>query len=255
MTAEAHVDADLPGYLLGALEPEDRARVAQHLASCERCAAERAADAEALTALSAAVDDITPDATLRRTVLAGVIEHAPGDTTRPRSLLPFRIDVASSNPVLRWASIGMAAAFIFGLVGGVTGWALVLGDRLDQKTNDLNASRNTLETLVHSGKIATMDGAINATPVHAAVGIPASGTGAVVVVSDLPTPSSGQAYHLWLFSNGTAQLAGVWSPDARGDIIARLDQNLGSYDSMEVVLEPMGATAPAGTPVVSAALP
>lgn len=254
MTAGAHIDADLPGYLLGALEGEDRARVAEHLASCERCAAERAADAEALTALAASVDDVSPDAAVRRSLLAGV-GRVGGATPRPRSLLPFRIDPGSSNPVLRWASIGMAAAFIFGLVGGVTGWALVLGDRLDQKTNDLNASRNTLETLVHSGKIATMDGAINATPVHAAVGIPASGTGAVVVVSDLPAPSTGQGYHLWLFSNGTAQLAGVWSPDAHGDMIARLDQNLGAYDSMEVVLEPMGATAPAGTPVVSATLP
>lgn len=254
MTAEAHVDADLPGYLLGALEAEDRTRVAEHLATCERCAAGRAADAEVLTALTASVDDMMPDATVRRSLLAA-IGHVPGDTPRPRSLLPFRIDLTSSNPVLRWASIGMAAAFIFGLVGGVTGWALVLGDRLDQKTSDLNASRNTLETLVHSGKIATMDGAINATPVHAAVGIPASGTGAVIVVSDLPAPSSGQGYHLWLLSNGTAQLAGVWLPDARGDIIARLDQNLGAYDSMEVLLEPMDATAPAGTPVVSAALP
>jgi len=139
-------------------------------------------------------------------------------------------------------------------VGGVTGWAIVLGDRLDQKTNDLNTSRNTLEALVHSGKIATMDGSINATPVRAALGIPSSGTGAVVVVSDLPTPSSGQGYYLWLISNGTARLAGVWSPDDRGDLIARLNDNMGAYDSMQLVLEPLGSTVPGGTTVVSGSL-
>ena len=217
MTMESHVDDDIGGYLLGALEPDERARVATHLASCPRCSSERAADAEVLTALASSVDDVEPGSGVRRRVLLEV-RRTSGDVETPRSILPFRMDPNSSNRVLRWASLGVAAAFIVGLVGGVTGWAVVLGDRLDQKNNDLNASRNTLETLVHSGKIATMDGAINATPVHGALGIPASGSGAVVVVSDLPTPSSGQGYHLWLFSNGTARLAGVWSPDDHGDL-------------------------------------
>ena len=179
MTAESHVDDDLPGYLLGALDADEQERVAKHLTSCPRCAAERAAEADVLTALAATVDAVTPGPNVKRSVVAEARRTAVAPQ-RPKSILPFRIDPRSSNPVLRWASLGVAAAFIVGLVGGVTGWAIVLGDRLDQKTNDLNTSRNTLEALVHSGKIATMDGSINATPVRAALGIPSSGTGAVI---------------------------------------------------------------------------
>jgi anti-sigma-K factor RskA len=247
-----HVDGDISGYLLGALEPAERARVRAHINACERCAGLGVTEVAVLTALAQDVDPVRPPDGVRRNIMVAARSGKP--MRHGRTLLPFRLDVTSRNPALRWASLGVAAAFVVGLVGGVTGWALVLGDRLDKRDSQLNASRNTLATLVHSSNIATMDGSINATPVRAALGTTSSGTGTVLVVSDLPQPGTGQAYHLWLFSNGAAVFAGVWVPDDHGDVIASLGADLRSYDRMELALEPVGSSAPMGTPVVAGAL-
>lgn len=262
MMRNAHVDDELAAYLLDDMDRRQRRRIAAHLAGCPRCARARHDQAVVLTSLAGDVDDLVPPPTVKLRLLAQaraplapeVVAVREPTIMPPRSLLPFRLDPASSNRFLRWASLWMAAAFIIGLVGGVTGWALVLGDRLDKKSNQLDASRDTLETLIHSDAIATMDGNVGTKPVRAAIGVGPSGTG-MLVVDGMPAASTGQGYHLWLFSNGTAQLAGVFSPDSRGDIVARIEQEMRQYQRMQLDLEPIGAKAPGGQIVLAGALP
>jgi hypothetical protein len=162
------------------------------------------------------------------------------------------MDPSSRNAFLRWASLGMALAFIVGLVGGVTGWALFLGDRLGHRDDAFD--QDTIEMLVGSDHVITADGAYNGTAVHAALGIESSGTG-VFVATDLPVPSTGTGYQLWLFSNGTAHLAAVLTPDAEGDAVARLPDDLRAYDRIELDLEPVGSTDPGATRILAAVLP
>lgn len=260
MMRNAHVDDEIAGYLLDMVDAREQRRIAAHLAGCPQCARVRRDQALVLTPLAADVDDVVPPLMLKRRLLAEARASlepasAPEPTlARPHSLLPFRLDPASSNRFLRWASLWMAAAFIIGLVGGVTGWALVLGDRLDRKSNELDASRDTLETLIHSDAIATMDGNVGSTPVRGAIGVQPSGTG-MLVVNGIPPASTGQGYQLWLFSNGTAQSAGMVSPDSHGDIVARVEQEMRRYQRMQLDLEPLGAGAPGGQVVLAGALP
>jgi hypothetical protein len=262
MMRNAHVDDEIAGYLLDMVDARQRGRIAAHLAGCSQCARVRRDQALVLAPLAADVDDVVPPLMLKRGLLAEArasLEPEPAPApqrtpVRPHSLLPFRLDPASSNRFLRWASLWMAAAFIIGLVGGVTGWALVLGDRLDRKSNELDASRDTLETLIHSDAIATMDGNVGSTPVRGAIGVQPSGTG-MLVVNGIPPASTGQGYQLWLFSNGTAQSAGMVTPDSHGDIVARVEQEMRRYERMQLDLEPLGASAPGGQVVLAGALP
>ena len=259
MMRDAHVDDEIAGYLLDMVDARQRGRIAAHLAGCPQCARVRRDQALVLTPLAADVDDVVPPPMLKRRLLAEARASlepasAPEPTlARPHSLLPFKLDPASSNRFLRWASLWMAAAFIIGLVGGVTGWALVLGDRLDRKSNELDASRDTLETLIHSDAIATMDGTSVARrcAARSASNRPARGCSW--------STTSRQHRRGRGTSCGCSRTArrsrrhGIAGQPRRHRRAGRAGD--AAYQRMQLDLEPLGAGAPGGQVVLAGALP
>jgi anti-sigma factor RsiW len=108
--------ADLGAYVLGALEPDERRRVDEHLLRCPACAAELA-DLATLPALLDRVDpaELTP---------AGV---------RPSPELFARMSAAAAPPSrLRsrtWALVAAAVLVVLGVGTGVTVWVTASGEQ------------------------------------------------------------------------------------------------------------------------------
>jgi hypothetical protein len=256
----AHVDDLIDGLLLRALEPNEEALVRKHVGECASCARALVESREILAVLPGSLDDLSPRPSLRVALLAAAARDAADatpirDESRPARLLPFRMDKRSSNPFLRWASLGMAAAFIIGLVGGVTGWALLLGDRLGRKAGDLEKSGDNIEKLLKSDHIVTISSTFEGSDIRALLAVPASGPDAFVVVQGVPTATAGNGYHIWLFANGVAESGGVVVPDSDGDIVTTLDADLSKYDRIEPDLQPVSGSSPGGDVVIASELP
>src|SRR5215211_2897505 len=66
----------LPAYALGALEPDERARVDDHLATCATCRAEAASYAYVVDSLGAAAPQESPPPALKERVLAAAAGQA-----------------------------------------------------------------------------------------------------------------------------------------------------------------------------------
>ena len=254
-----HVEDLIDGYALAALDRTESAHVRDHLRDCDGCRRVLAETRQVLSVLPRQLEPLTPRPSVKASLLAAAraddaVSGRYAAADRPARLLPFRMDRGSSNAVLRWASLGVAAAFIIGLVGGLTGWAVVLGDRLDKRKDDLGKSHDTIETLLHSDHVVRLQSTYAGLDVRAVVAIPATGTGALLVVSDVPSPTAGDAYHLWFFSDGVAQSNGVLTPDANGDITTSVNIDLARYDRIEIDLQSSDATAPGGQLVIAGAL-
>jgi len=249
-----HVDDLIDGYVLGALDPAETHAAQRHLARCKPCRRLLARSGEVIAVLPDALAELTPRPTVRRALLAAVqVDVAASAIERPRRLLPFRMDAKSSNPILRWASLGMAAAFIVGLVGGVTGWALVFGDRLQEDLPNARNDRDTLETVIRSRRLLTLQSAYAGRDVRALVAVPDAGQ-PLLIVSGLPPPPAGQAYRLWLYAAGVPVPAGVLRPDGGGNVTLALPVDFTAYDRLRIDLQPASAAAPAGVTVIDSAL-
>jgi len=161
----AHVIDDLPAYAIGLMREREAAAVRAHLERCASCAAELASTRALLAALPAQLEDASPRADVRAGLRARVLADRAGihDDT-PASLLPFRIDPSSRNLFLRLASLWMLCAFIVGIVGGLTGWALLLGDRLQKRGDGANGG----------GPAATLRAGVPAVAAHGAAPVPPS---------------------------------------------------------------------------------
>ncbi len=272
----AHVDNLIDGYVLRALAPSEHRAVADHIDTCDACRARAIETTAVVNTLPLQLDELSPRRALKMAILATAradtvpdrLADRPGSAevladrsasaevlaARPASMLPFRMNRTSSNPILKWASLGVAAAFIIGIVGGLAGWAVVLGDRLDKKKDDLGKSNDTIETLVHSDNVIRMQGTFHGADIKAVLAMPSSGAGPLMLVSDLPPATAGDAYHLWLIGDGVSTSTSV-SPNDQHDIVANLTGvDIGAYQRIELDLQPTAASAPGGETVIAGAL-
>jgi anti-sigma factor RsiW len=104
----------LGAYVLGALEPDERASLEQHLRACPTCAAELAE----FQALPALLDRVRPD-DLRPVAVAPSVDMFD------------RLSAAAAPAPLRartWALVAAAVLAVAGLGVGVTVWASGSGD-------------------------------------------------------------------------------------------------------------------------------
>ncbi len=87
----------------------------------------------------------------------------------------------------------------------------------------------------------------------AVASVPESGTGALVVVSGVPTATLANGYHVWLFAGRMSESGGVVTPDSGGEIVATLGIDVPAFDRMELD-QPLGASSPGGDVVIGGAL-
>ena len=111
------------GYALDALDPDERARYEEHLASCERCRDELQGFWQVAGALGRAAGGPTPPASLRERILEQARDERP-------NVVPLRRRVAT--PVLASAA---AVAAVVAVALGI--WSLGLSRDLDDANSVL----------------------------------------------------------------------------------------------------------------------
>ena len=130
------------GYALDALDPDERARYEEHLASCERCRDELQGFWQVAGALGRAAGGPTPPASLRERILEQARDERP-------NVVPLRRRVAT--PVLASAA---AVAAVVAVALGI--WSLGLSRDLDD-ANSVLAVLSDPNARVHE----TADGEAN----------------------------------------------------------------------------------------------
>lgn len=210
------------GYALDALDPDERARYEEHLASCESCREELQDFWQVAGALGRAAGGPAPPASLRERILEQARSERP-------NVVPLRRRVAT--PVL--ASAAAVAALVAVAIGI---WSLGL-------SNDLDDANSMLEVLgdpnarVHE----TAQGEANLV-------VTPTGRAALVVRRLAPAPQ-GKDYEIWVFENGVAQRAGLFERPG----IAMLSRRVARGQTVAVTLEPDGGVdAPTGEPLFTA---
>ncbi len=209
-------------YALNALSQEERATVEQRVASAPRSLAaafddEVRAVRETMAVISAATAT-EPPAHLRAATLATV-----GSETDRRS---------------RWRTAGLAAAAAAVVVGGVAFGIGVLIRPHPQST--------VAEQVLAAPDVRTVSGALgNGT---ATVVFSHDRNAGVLVMNNVPPPSQGTVYQMWLIGANGPTSAGTMGPAAVAPSTTATLTNLGSSRALAFTVEPGdGSTQPTGT--------
>jgi anti-sigma factor RsiW len=167
----------LGAYVLGALEPEERGHLEEHLRACPSCAVELAE----FSALPALLDRVRPD------------DLRP-DTVAPSVGMFERLSAAAAPPARirsrTWALVAAAVLAVLGAGIGVTVWASGSGDRT------VTASAEAVRATVTA---STVD----------------DGSALVVSVSGMRPGET--CHLVAVDSDGDRYPAGVWPASAAGD--------------------------------------
>ncbi len=210
------------GYALDALDPVDRARFEEHLATCERCREELEGFWQVAGALAYAAEGPAPPPSLRERILVKARDERP-------NVVPLRrrrwvVPVVSSA-----AAVAAVAALALGL------WATTLSSDLDDARGELavlsDPNARTYET--ENGEASLV-----VTP---------TGEAALVVRKLAPAPA-GKDYQMWVFEGETPRPAGVFEKPG----VAVLSRPVEPGQQVAVTLEPDGGLdAPSGAPLFS----
>ena len=239
----------LGAYALGAVTPDERRAVAEHLTTCDECPAELAQLRAAVHALPLALEDREPSPALRDRIEATIRQELANgrgqEGGRPAAVLPGpQLPTTATRPLGRsnlrrlpvppWAA---AAIVLLALSLGVLIWNL----QLRQAERPEPAETIALQ------------------PAEAAPGTSAQLTYLedrqvmIVAFRDLPALSPGQVYQLWLFRGDVPIPSGVFGP-SRTECAVAADP--AEYRALAVTREPgpLGSPGPTGEPIFQAPL-
>jgi anti-sigma factor RsiW len=210
------------GYALDALDPAERARYEEHLATCEPCREELQGFWGVSGSLALAAGGPSPPAALRRRILEQARSERPNVVPlRPRRLVP----VLSAA-----AAVAAVAALALGL------WATALSRDLDRAEEQIAIFRDP-----NARTVPTADG-------EADLVVTPAGDAALVVRRLAPAPE-GKDYEIWVFENGVPQPAGVFEKPG----VAMLSRRVDRGQTIAVTLERDGGVdAPTGAPLFTA---
>jgi Putative zinc-finger len=222
---------ELGGYLLGALEPAERAAVERHLASCPACAAEHArlAALPGLLEQAEGLEIPAPPAAVEELVLDQIALERGAGRTAPRRRLRRRL-----RPGLpAWLTRGraLAAGTVAGVALGALVTALVAGG------GDEPPAPRSYALVLHG------DGSAQA---RAELSPQRGGTQVHLWVRGLP--SGDTVYEVRCERPGWSASAGTFRADARGRayVVLTTAARLGEYRSIRIVRRPDDADVLSG---------
>ncbi len=235
----------LPGYALGALDPDELDLVERHLALCARC---RAAASE-----------------VRRT--AELLAFLPSPhlvPARARRKLLARLRPVPSSSLTTWlrrpAWVLALAASILALLFG---WQLAERDRsADQQAQQViqaDSQRRAVVQLLaqRDGLLIRLHGNGPARQAHGAIILDPSSNTALIAVEGLPRPATGQSYVVWLVRGQEYWQAGILPVDEHGhaELFLSPRESLRTFDALAITLEKSAqVSSPNGLPVALASL-
>jgi anti-sigma factor RsiW len=158
MTAQHGFDELAVGWALHALEPEEEAAFARHLAGCERCARTVADTSEAMAAMARDLPAAEPSPELRSRLRAAVeaTEQTPQPVPGPAPDVPGSA-TAPAGPVRIPAPAGRRAPFrvlVAAAVAAVLGlgtWSAVLSQARDELRSTVAAQEAVVAELTRPG--------------------------------------------------------------------------------------------------------
>jgi anti-sigma-K factor RskA len=232
-----------PGYVLGALDPEEEQAVREHLASCAESHVEFEELGSVLPILAESVEPVEPPATLKSRVMAAAAadlesrrqsEGAPVAEDRTRTLPPTAFPTAEERAgrdrrrtaPTTWL---MRLAAVLAIVA-LAGWNVLLQQDLgrirDQQValeRDLVAAREYQAGVAAVLDVANDEGAVSTIVAAQEAGFP-SGLAAVgpdgrvaVVMRDLAPTSGSEVYEGWVIIGEDAPVPiGSFTPTANG---------------------------------------
>lgn len=253
------------GSALSALEPDDEARFAEHVAGCARCARAVVEHRETLAQLAHAAPSVEPPASLLEGIRAGVqaerrdrsggsaVAPAPrrssGSTPPAAADPPVQLEQrrARRSVQVRRSHLLTAAAAVVALLVGLGGWNAALhresGER-DARVQSLTTAVQALESAdTRTVPLASPEGEVHAVAV-------VRGEEMSLVVDGLPPNSDDTIYVLWGQSRyGDVRAISTFDVERRDlDVLhgMRLEPGAGDLTTLMVTQE-QGRTAPALT--------
>lgn len=237
MSARDHerIEELLAVAALGGLDGEDvealRAELAEHGPACEECRRLERAYAEVAGRLAFAVDPAPiPDGMQERVVGFATGSAAPLRVMSPR-------ERRRSGPGIRLRPLVAVAASVVVFAAGLGVGALVTGGEA---------------RIPADARVVALEGEPGAGSF--AVAFVPGKEGIYLLGAELPAPTAGQVYELWMISDGTPAPGACVSPEPDGSLFAFVDAELGAADTMAVTLEPACSDAPTTTPLFVAEL-
>jgi anti-sigma-K factor RskA len=249
MICQDPVQELLEAYVLDTLDSPERARVERHLqncADCQRLVYEYAEVASRLPQALAAATKLSLPPKIKTRLLQTLASERPSARTREN---PFRW-----RPRLVTFSLAILLALSLA-------WGFQLNVALAQE----RALRSEFANLVDQQEIVleVIDSSKTTKAFLRATASDSNSYGKLFTRSDfmdvvamagrLPVPPAGQAYQLWVTEAGQTYLAGIMKVNDKGFglLVFTADQPGPVYEAAQLILQPIGSTSPAGTPVIA----
>ncbi|MGN6170706.1 MAG: anti-sigma factor [Solirubrobacteraceae bacterium] len=218
---------DVAAYVLGALEPDEATRFAEHLESCAACREEVAALGQVVDVLPIVAPAHPVPRRLRRRVFHAVREDATGSTAAAR--LRHRWSLVGDWPRRSLLVGAVTAAIALAVIGAL----------------ELSSGQGT--------KVIRAE----VTGISGSAQVRLSGGHGVLVVRHMPLPPPGKIYEVWLKrARGAPRPTSVlFSVTSSGSGDVGLPGDLHRFSEVLVTPEPAGGSqAPTHTPVIVARL-
>lgn len=259
--------ADLAaGHALNALSDADERAYQEALAGHPQWELHVRHAADAVAAISDAVEPVEPPASVRASLFARISElpqdqpafetgsaDSQGEDFAAAGPAPVEAEADVPRPAAsvgwgrrRWFTLAasVAAVLVLGFGAVTVGQlmtppaAVVALERIEQAPDARSAS-----TTMADGTVATAHWS------------PSTGQ-SVLVTDGMPALASGKTYELWFVRGETPIAAGTFEPDAEGKAVAVLDGEMHAGDVIAVTVEPAGGSpdgTPSSAPVVAVA--
>lgn len=269
-SAELHrrVPDLLPAYALGAVDPEERREVEEHLAECAECRADLAHWRRTAEHLAESAPPVAPPPGLRDDLLRRV--EAGAGAARPRrrgSTLRRAAALAAAAlvlAVLAWSLV--AQSRLRSELGVVEGQLARLEEELTAADVDLRRARTELTTATAvlellattpAGGEVVLAGLDPAPGGRARVFMDRAAGRAVLVAGNLPELPAGRTYQLWTIAEGTPRSAGVFDARPNGTALVLVEDlpvaaPAAWPESWAVTVEPAGGVPQPTGPMVLA---
>jgi anti-sigma factor RsiW len=254
-----HVTELLGAYALDALDPDEQAKVEEHLRHCADCrllAAEFARVAASLPQALAVASGIRPPVALKAQLLQAIESSAQQDEPQTRNGATGYVPRRRSSVLRRWQVLfPLAAAMLIVILG--TGLTAVLAreQALRAELAKLTSQQELILEVIDSPKttkVLMRPPAGSASTAYGKLYTRLDMADVVAMAARLPQPSAGQGFHLWISSAGKTELAGVLTVNAEGFglLTFRAPQQGPAYDTVKLTLQPLGSAAPIDRPVL-----